>query len=337
MTKSKKSSSLMSYAGTFGALVILCVVLAIASPNFFKYSNMMSVLKQTSFNALVSTGMLLCLITAGIDRSEALVTGVQTCALPISTFAACLAGMLVNKGMNNPVLLLVVAIVGGTLIGWINGMLLTRLHLPHPFVSTLGMKNVLWGGALIITNSQMVSFSGNDAVMWLGSKTFGGFPVSFIVVIVIYIIMHILLTKTALGRSIYCVGGNPEAARLSGINSANVLTFCYTLSGFMAALAGIVSIGRSGICNGVNAIQPYDTDAIAACIIGGASFMGGKGTMVGTMLGALIIAVLRNGFSLLSVSSAVQNLVLGLVIIGAVLLDVTRERMAAKARRLAAK
>ena len=131
--------------------------------------------------------------------------------------------------------------------------------------------------------------------------------------------------------------GNPEAARLSGINSANVLTFCYTLSGFMAALAGIVSIGRSGICNGVNAIQPYDTDAIAACIIGGASFMGGKGTMVGTMLGALIIAVLRNGFSLLSVSSAVQNLVLGLVIIGAVLLDVTRERMAAKARRLAAK
>ena len=245
--------------------------------------------------------------------------------------------MLVNKGMNNPVLLLVVAIVGGTLIGWINGMLLTRLHLPHPFVSTLGMKNVLWGGALIITNSQMVSFSGNDAVMWLGSKTFGGFPVSFIVVIAIYIIMHILLTKTALGRSIYCVGGNPEAARLSGINSANVLTFCYTLSGFMAALAGIVSIGRSGICNGVNAIQPYDTDAIAACIIGGASFMGGKGTMVGTMLGALIIAVLRNGFSLLSVSSAVQNLVLGLVIIGAVLLDVTRERMAAKARRLAAK
>ncbi len=89
--------------------------------------------------------------------------------------------------------------------------------------------------------------------------------------------MHVLLTKTALGRSIYCVGGNPEAARLSGINSANVLTFCYTLSGFMAALAGIVSIGRSGICNGVNAIQPYDTDAIAACIIGGASFMGGKG------------------------------------------------------------
>ena len=139
--------------------------------------------------------------------------------------------------------------------------------------------------------------------------------------------MHILLTRTALGRSIYCARGNMEATRLSGIHAENVLTFCYIMSGLMAGFAGIVSIGRSGICNGANAIQPYDTDAIAACIIGGASFMGGKGTMVGTMLGALIIAVLRNGFTLLSVPSAWQNLVLGLVIIGAVLLDVTRERM----------
>ena len=328
MTKTKKSSNLMTYAGTFGALLILCIVLSIASPNFFKYSNLMSVLKQTSFNALVSTGMLLCLITAGIDLS----VGAN------ATFCACLCGMLVQKGItSNSIVLLIVAIVAGTFIGWVNGMMLTRLHLPHPFVSTLGMKNVLWGAALIVTGSQMVSFSGINGVMWLGSATVGGFPVSFIVVLVIYVIMHILLTRTSLGRSIYCCGGNPEAARLSGINSANVLTFCYALSGFMAALAGIVSIGRSGICNGANANQPYDTDAIAACIIGGASFMGGKGTMIGTMLGALIIAVLRNGFSLLSVSAAVQNLVLGLVIIGAVLLDVTRERMEARARRLATK
>ena len=142
-----------------------------------------------------------------------------------------------------------------------------------------------------------------------------------------------MLTRTALGRSIYCAGGNMEATRLSGINSANVLTFCYTLSGVLAALAGIVSIGRGGICNGANAIQPYDTDAIASCVIGGASFMGGKGTMAGTLIGALVIATLRNGFTLLSISSAVQNMVLGLVIIAAVLLDVSREAMAAKARR----
>jgi len=328
MTKSKKSSNLMSYAGTIGALLILCVILTIASPNFLKFSNFMSILKQTPFTALTACGMLFCLITAGIDLS----VGAN------ATFCACVAGMMIQRGITkNSFVLVVVALLVGTLIGFINGTLLTRLHLPHPFVSTLGMKNVLWGASLWITGSQMVSFSGLDGVMWLGAADVGGVPVSFIILLILYVIMHVLLTRTSLGRSIYCAGGNMEATRLSGINSANVLTFCYTLSGFMAALAGVVSIGRSGICNGVNAIQPYDTDAIASCIIGGASFNGGKGTMIGTMIGALIIITLRNGFTLLSISSAVQNMVLGLVIIGAVLLDVTRERMEAKARRMAAK
>ena len=322
MTKTKKKSNGNSFLGTLAALIILCVVLTIVSDKFLTYNNLMSVLKETTFTALLSTGMLLCLITAGIDLS----VGAN------ATFCACICGMLVKGGMTNSFVLIVIAIVAGTLIGLINGLLLTRLHLPHPFVSTLGMKNFLWGASLLVVSSQMVS-GFPDGVMALGSATIGGFPVSFIVVVVIYVIMHILLTRTSLGRSIYCAGGNMEATRLSGINAPNVLTFCYALSGFMAALAGIVSIGRSGICNGANAIQPYDTDAIAACVIGGASFMGGKGTMIGTMIGALIIATLRNGFTLLSIDSAVQNMVLGLVIIGAVLLDVTRESMAVKARR----
>ncbi|WP_295752936.1 ABC transporter permease [uncultured Oscillibacter sp.] len=325
--KVKKSGELMNYAGTFGALVILCIVLSVASPNFFKLSNLMTILKQAPFYAMLASGMLFCLITAGIDLS----VGAN------ATFCACICGMLVKSGISNAILLVVVALGCGTLIGLINGTLLTRLHLPHPFVSTLGMKNVLWGAALYVTGSQMISFNGADGIMWLGSSDIMGVPSCFILVVIIYIILHILLTRTALGRSIYCAGGNMEATRLSGINSANVLTFCYALSGFMAALAGIVSIGRSGICNGVNAIQPYDTDAIACCILGGASFNGGKGTMLGTMLGALIITTLRNGFTLLSITSAVQNMVLGLVIICAVLLDVTRERMAAKSRRAAAK
>lgn len=322
MTKTKKKSNGNSFLGTLAALIILCVVLTIVSDKFLTYNNLMSVLKQTTFTALLSTGMLLCLITAGIDLS----VGAN------ATFCACICGMLVKGGMTNSLVLIVIAIVAGTLIGLINGLLLTRLHLPHPFVSTLGMKNFLWGASLLVVSSQMVS-GFPDGVMALGSATIGGFPVSFIIVVIIYVIMHILLTRTSLGRSIYCAGGNMEATRLSGINAPNVLTFCYALSGFMAALAGIVSIGRSGICNGANAIQPYDTDAIAACVIGGASFMGGKGTMIGTMIGALIIATLRNGFTLLSIDSAVQNMVLGLVIIGAVLLDVTRESMAVKARR----
>lgn len=124
---------------------------------------------------------------------------------------------------------------------------------------------------------------------------------------------------------------------MSGINSDNVLTFCYTLSGFMCALAGIVLVGRTGVANGTNAQQPYDTDAIAACIIGGASFMGGKGTMTGTMLGALIIAVIRNGLTLLGAQSDIQFIVVGMVIIIAVLIDVVRGQMEVRARRLAAR
>lgn len=323
MTKKKKGSGFQ--LGTILALVIMCLFLAISNKNFYSYSNLMSILKQTAFNAFLAVGMLLCLITAGIDLS----VGAN------AVFCACLMGALAKAGMSSGIVLMIIGIVAGGVVGFINGTLLTRLHLPHPFVSTLGMKNVLWGLALLVTSSQMINVF-PASVQWLGLTTIGGFPVSFIVVIVLYVVMHIFLSKTALGRSIYCAGGNMEATRLSGINTANVLTFCYTMSGIMAALAGIVSVGRSGICNGANATQPYDTDAIAACIIGGASFTGGKGTMFGTMLGCLIISVLRNGFTLLSIDSAVQNIVLGLVIILAVLMDVIRAQMEAKRRRLAA-
>lgn len=327
-----KSKGKFNQLGTLIALVLLCAVLAASTGGkFLAPANLMNVLSQTSFNALLAIGMLLCLITAGIDLS----VGAN------ATFCSCVAGMFLQKGMGNSILMIIVALLAGTLIGWLNGMLLTRLHLPHPFVSTLGMKNFLWGMALLVTNSQMVS-GFPEGVMWLGNARIlaslgGGIPISFVLVIILYIIMHVFLTRSALGRSIYCVGGNAEAARLSGIHSDNVLTFCYTLSGICAALAGIVSIGRSSITNGANAVQPFDTDAIAACIIGGASFNGGKGTMLGTIIGALIIGVLRNGFTLLAAPSSIQNIVLGLVIIVSVFIDVTRERMEAKARRLAAK
>ena len=315
MTKKKSGSGFQM--GTLLALVIMCVVLSVANSNFYSYSNLMGILKQTAFNAFLATGMLLCLITAGIDLS----VGAN------AVFCACVMGAMNKAEISSGVLMMVVAIVAGGLVGFINGTLLTRLHLPHPFVSTLGMKNVLWGLALLVTGSQMVN-NFPDSVQKLGRDTIGGFPVSFIVVIILYIIMHLFLSRAALGRSIYCAGGNMEATRLSGINTANVLTFCYTMSGIMAALGGIVSIGRSGICNGAN--------AIAACIIGGASFTGGKGTMIGTMLGCLIIAVLRNGFTMLSIDSAGQNIVLGLVIILAVFMDVVRAGMEAKNRRMAA-
>lgn len=327
MIKKRSGSGLQ--LGTILALLIMCAVLAAANKNFYTLINLMSILKQTTFNCFLATGMLLCLITAGIDLS----VGAN------AVFCACLMGALKEMGVTSGIVMMIAAIVVGGLVGFINGTLLTRLHLPHPFVSTLGMKNVLAGLALVITGGKMINNFPNS-VQFLGKQTIGsfggGFPVGFILVIILFVVMQIFLSRTALGRSIYCAGGNMEATRLSGINTANVLTFCYTLSGVMAALAGIYTIGRSGICNGTNANQSYDTDAIAACIIGGASFTGGKGTMFGTMLGCLIIAVLRNGFTLLAIDTAVQNIALGLIIILAVLMDVIRARTEAKRRRLAA-
>ena len=326
MTKTKKKGN-FNQLGVLIALILLCAILSvITGGRFLRVNNLMNVLDQTAFNAMLAIGMLLCLITAGIDLS----VGAN------AIFCSCVGGMLVLRGVENSAIILIIMIACGTAVGLVNGLLLTRLHLPHPFVSTLGMKNFLWGAALLVTGSSMVS-GFPDGVMWLASTSIGGVKISFILVVILYIIMHVLLTRTSLGRSIFCVGGNPEAARLSGIHSDNVLTFCYTVSGFCAGLAGIITVGRTSICNGADAVNPYDTDAIAACILGGASFMGGKGTMLGTMLGALIIGTLRNGFTLMAASSAIQNMVLGLVIIVAVLIDVTRERLEAKARRLAAK
>ena len=278
MKKKNSGKELLQKLGTLMALALLVLIFCVMMPDKFpRISNIMNIFKQASINCLIASGMLCALITAGIDLSVG-----SNCVL-----CTCTIGVLVqNFGITSMPLLIIAGLAVSTLAGFVNGILLTRLDLPHPFVSTLGMKNVLWGLALVITGSKSIAFTntGVDNLMWIGggslfkTETFPGIPFSFILVLIVFCIFHVFLTRSALGRQIYCVGGNPEAARLSGIPSKNVLTFVYTLSGFMAALAGIVSIGRSGICNGVNAIQPYDTDAIAACIIGGASFMGGKGT-----------------------------------------------------------
>jgi ribose transport system permease protein len=331
MIKVKQISAVLNRMGILLALIILGLVLSLATPNFLKMNNLMNVLKQTAVNALISSGMLVCLITAGIDLS----VGANAIT------AACVMGMLKEfAGISNPVILIMSALVTGAFVGWSNGMLLTKLHLPHPFVSTLGMKNILCGIALLTVKAKMI-YNFPPEVAWLGSFSvfttakFPGIPMCFIAVIVFFCIFHVFLSKTALGRSIYCVGGNVEAARLSGINSDAVLIFCYSLSGFMCALAGIMIVGRTGIANPAAAIQPYDTDAIAACIIGGASFMGGKGTIWGTLTGALLISVLRNGLTLLNAQSDIQYVVIGSVIILAVFIDITRERIAVKTRRMA--
>ncbi|MFV0529075.1 MAG: ABC transporter permease [Lachnospiraceae bacterium] len=330
MSKSKKNTNMVDLLMKLGpllALVLLCIILSIASDKFLNYSNFMNILKQVAINCFISAGMLVVLITAGIDLSVG-----SNCVL-----AACVMGVLLQKGVTNPVLLIGAALLTGLAVGYLNGILLTKLKLPHPFVSTLGMKNVTLGIALFITAATPIGFQnqGVDSVLWLGAKTIGGFPISFIVVILVFGVFHVFLNKISLGRQIYYVGGNPEAARLSGINIDKVLCFAYALSGIMSAIAGIVLVGRVSTAN-ATAGTTYDTDAIAACIIGGASFMGGKGTIWGTLIGALLIAVIRNGLNLLGAQSDIQYFVIGLVIILAVFIDVTREHLEAKSRKLAA-
>ena len=301
---------------------------------FPRIGNIMNILKQASINCLIASGMLCALITAGIDLSVG-----SNCVL-----CTCTIGVLVqNFGVTNAFILAVCGLAVSTFAGFINGTLLTRLDLPHPFVSTMGMKNVLLGIALVITGSKSIGFTntGVDALMWIGGGSvfkvgaFPGIPVSFILVILVFILFDIFLKKSALGRQIYCCGGNPEAARLSGIPSKNVLTFVYALSGFMAGMAGVVSVGRLASAN-ANAGTTYDNDAIAACIVGGASFTGGKGTIWGTLIGAMIMAVIRNGLNLMGASNDLQYIVIGAVIILAVTIDVVRNKMEANARKMAA-
>ncbi|MCT4618233.1 MAG: ABC transporter permease [Marinisporobacter sp.] len=322
-TKNLDVKELLFKIGPLLALILLSLVLSFATDDFLQVNNLMNVLRQASINSLIAVGMLVIIITAGIDLS----VGPQT-ALSI-----CVMGLAMKAGVTSTPILIVIGLATGTLTGLINGLLLTRLNLPHPFIATIGSRNIYRGIALIVTGAAPI-MGFPKGIQFLGGGTTFGIPNSFIIVIIVYTAMHIFLNRTELGRKIYSVGGNEEAARLSGINVKNVLTFVYTLCGFMCAFAGIVLVGR------VNAAFPlagqkFDMDAIAAVIIGGASFFGGKGTVWGTLIGALLITVIRNGLNLLSASADVQLVAIGLVIILAVFIDVLRTRMEEKARRLA--
>lgn len=304
-------------SGRFGpllALLLLSGVLSVLSPHFLSLDNLMNVLRQSAINSLVAVGMLLTILTAGIDLSSG----------SVLAFAAVIMGLVAVKWQLGSALGIAFGLTAAAALGWVNGTVLTRLHLPHPFISTLGMMNVARGLSLIVTRSSPISgFS--EPLQFLGAAFFGPVPVSVILVFIVYSLFHLFLNHTPLGRHIYAVGGNPDAARLSGVRVDRVLVSVYTLSGLMSGLAALVLVGR------VNSAYPlaglgYELDAIAACIIGGASFFGGVGSVWGTLVGALIMSVLRNGLNLLDVSPDFQTVAIGLVIIAAVYVDVLRQR-----------
>lgn len=323
MTKKKiNMGGLMDKLGPIIAVVILAVILTIVTEQFMTVANWMNLFRQTALNAIVSLGMFVVMLTAGIDLSLGAI-----CAL-----TSCMMGVAMQAGAPAPILFLIV-IGGGLLCGLLNGLLFTKLNLPHPFISTLGTMQIFNGLALIITGAKPIS-GFPKSIEWLGSSNIGRFPVCFLAVLILYLIVGYFLANTVTGKNIYAVGGNLEAARLAGVNVKRIQTITYVIAGTLCGLAALVLTGRVGTALPTTG-SDYAMDAVAACVIGGTSFNGGKGTVSGTLVGALLIQMLKNGLNLLGQNSDVQSVVIGIVIIIAVYIDVMRSAKDAKARRKA--
>lgn len=298
--------NLKSFTTSFG-LLGLCLVLSIMSPVFLTTANLTNVLLQAAINATIAVGMTFVIITGGIDLSVG----------SILALSGVLLGGALRSGLNLFTSLIACLLIGA-LLGLINGFLITKGKLP-PFIATLGMMSMARGLALVYTNGKSITgFS--DGFRFIGRGSILGIYTPIVIMVVLYIIAYIILKYTRLGRYTYAIGGNSEGALLSGINVNKVLTILYVICGTTAAIGSIMLTAR------LNSAQPvaglgYELDAIAAAVIGGTSLTGGEGSIVGTLIGALIISVLRNGLNLLNVSSYIQQVVIGLVIIIAVLAD----------------
>jgi ribose transport system permease protein len=303
--KKVPTAVIMQRFGPLLGLVILCAALGILSDHFLTFDNLINVFRQSSVNALIALGQLLVIVTAGIDLSVGSVMGIS-----------CVLAALMMKSGLPPALALAASLGIGAFLGAVNGTLLTKLRLPHPFIPTRGM---MYGARGLPISELPAGFR------FVGAGTFLWIPAPVILVVAFCFLFHVFLTRTTAGRDIYAIGGNPHAARLSGVPVDRRLILVYTLSGMMAGAASIVLAGR------MNSGFPLagsgaELDSIAAVIIGGASFFGGVGTVGGTLVGALIMGVLRNGLNLLNVSASWQTVVIGVVIVGAVLVDVIRKR-----------
>nr|WP_202944527.1 ABC transporter permease [Oscillochloris trichoides] len=303
---------------------VLLLVVGMATVSFFlepevflTWRNVSNIFRQISFNAILALGVFLVILTAGIDLSVG----------SILALAMMTAAVLARDGYPWPLIILAPIITGG-LVGAVNGLGLTWLRLPHPFIMTLGTLNIARGLTNLISGG--VPISGlPEPVRWLGAGNLRlanlDFPVSFAVVLICYILVSLFLTYTRTGRHIYAIGGNPQAARVSGINVDRTLVFVYTVCGMFAGLSGLLLAGRTN-SGFPNAGVGQELDAISAVIIGGASFFGGRGTVLGVFAGALVIGLMRNILNLRNVPVFWQQVLIGVVIIVVVALDVLRRR-----------
>jgi len=293
--------------GILIAFLLLVVVLSFLSDSFLTVSNLLNIARQVSINAIIAAGMTFVILTAGIDLSVGSV---------LAFSGAIIAGLL---STGQPLLVGIVAgLLLGAVLGLVNGLIVTRGGV-QPFIATLGMLTIARGATLVYTDGRPITGL-PDAFVWLGAGDVGRVPVPVIVMALVFLAAYVVLTQTVLGRYIYAIGGNEEAARLSGVNVTLYKTLAYVLSGVLSAVSGIILTAR------LNSAQPtagggYELDAIAAVVLGGTTLAGGEGSITGTLLGAFIIGVLNNGLNLLNVSSFYQQVVKGVVILLAVLLD----------------
>jgi ribose transport system permease protein len=323
-----KQKDLVQKFAALGSLVALAIVFSLTSDAFFTMNNGMSVALQVTSIALLGVGATCVIITGGIDLSVG----------SVLALAGVVAAMAVKAGMPVPVGMCIGVAVGG-ICGVLNGLCITRLQLP-PFIATLGMMLVARGVALQITGARPVSglpeefgTLGNGTLFRVANETTGpfpdvlfpGVPYPVILMVAIAVAVSIMLSRTSYGRHIYAVGSNTEAARLSGVKVARVTLGTYVISGLLAGLTGCVLMSRLVTAQPNEGVM-YELDAIASTVIGGTSLIGGVGTISGTMIGAFVIGILRNGLNMNGVSAFVQQIIIGLVILLTVWIDQMRNR-----------
>lgn len=293
----------------FIGLILIIVIITALNPGFLSVSNLMNVLRQVSINALIAFGMTFVILTGGIDLSVG-----ATLALT----GAVTAGMMAS-GID-PIFAMLLGLLLGAILGAINGFIIAKGKVA-PFIATLATMTIYRGLTLVYTDGRPISGLGDSLTFqMLGKGYFLGIPVPVVTMIISFGILYFILKKTTFGRRVYAVGGNEEASILSGINADRIKIYVYSLLGLLAALASLILTSR------LNSAQPtagemFELDAIAAVVLGGTSLTGGRGWIVGTLIGALIIGVLNNGLNLIGVPSFFQQVVKGAVILLAVLLD----------------
>jgi len=293
--------------GVLVGLLGLCVFFTLTSPYFLTFNNMMNVARQISMIGIIAVGMTFVIITAGIDLSVG----------SIVAFGGCITAVLLRDGHPIP-LGIGLGLLFGLVSGLLNGVLVTKGRLPA-FVATLASMSVWRGVALTYTQGYAI-FGLPKAFATLGRGYAGPLPLPVLIMILVYAVGYYLLNHTAFGRYVYAVGGNLQAAKLSGVRVDRTLLAVYGISGLCSGLSGVILASRVMSGQGM-AGSGYELDAIAACVLGGVSLMGGEGNLIGTIIGAFIIGILANGMTLLNVSSFYQMMAKGLVIMLAVFVD----------------